>query len=94
MFGNKKKEDPELAIVRTAADNYELGVIGAILDENQIPYMVKDRESGNYMKIVMGMSIFGSDIIVSKDNLDRAKELLSVLDVEEDKQEDESGSHN
>lgn len=90
MFGKKKHEDPELAIVRTAANNYELGVIQGILEENEIPYMVKERESGNYMKIFMGMSIFGSDVIVAKDNLERAKELLAVLDAEEDDKEDES----
>lgn len=81
MFG-KKKEDKDLALLTTVTTNCELGLIKGILDENKIPCLVQDRGSGGYMRVYAGNSIFGTDIYVSPANLDRAKELIAVLDLE------------
>lgn len=91
MFWKKKEKEMEsdLAIVKTATSNYEFAAIQGLLEDSDIPFMVQHREAGSYMKVYMGVTIYGTDIIVSKDNLERAKEVLAVLDEEGEFEETE-----
>ena len=47
-----------------------------MLEEYGIPCFIKDLESGGYMNIYMGYSVFGSEIYVREGDLERAKSLL------------------
>ncbi|MCB5559229.1 putative signal transducing protein [Anaerosalibacter bizertensis] len=47
-----------------------------LLDQHNIPYIIKDRESGGYMKIYSGFSIYGTDILVEKALFKKAKNIL------------------
>lgn len=85
----KKNEEPVL--LTTVSSNYQLGLIKSILEENHIPCLMQERESGGYMRIYAGGSIFGTDIYVAPDNLEMAKELIEILslDLEEEISEEE-----
>jgi hypothetical protein len=48
----------------------------ALLTDENIPWFIKDRGTGGYMKIYMGYSIYGQDIYVGSEDYDKAKELL------------------
>ena len=82
MFGNKKEKDAnEPVFLLTVDSSYQLGMVENILSGHGIPCLAQDRATGGYMRIYAGGSIFGTDIYVSPDNLEKAKELLSVLDL-------------
>lgn len=77
---NIKENDPldeiELVLLKTINNNYELGLIKSILEENQIPYIVKDRGTGGYMRIISGDSLYETEILVDKLVLDKANSIL------------------
>ena len=83
MFNKKnknnehEKHDIELVNLTTTNNNYELTVIEGILKNNSIPYILKDKESGAYMKIISGFSLYGTEIYVEKNDLEKANELIS-----------------
>lgn len=86
MFWKKKEKEKEiksdLAIVKTATNNYEFAAIQGLLEDSDIPFLVQHREAGSYMRVYMGVTIYGTDFIVSKENLEHAREVLAVLDEE------------
>ncbi|MDL2310659.1 DUF2007 domain-containing protein [Peptostreptococcaceae bacterium OttesenSCG-928-C18] len=47
-----------------------------ILKENNVPYIVKDDETGGYMKIIAGFSIYNKEVFVSKEDYERAYKLV------------------
>ncbi|MSS43201.1 DUF2007 domain-containing protein [Anaerosalibacter bizertensis] len=56
-----------------------LKLIKDLLDQHKIPYIIKDRESGDYMKIYSGFSIYGTDILVEKSLLKKQRIFLMSL---------------
>lgn len=66
----------ELVTLIESDNEFELGVVTAILDDNGIPYIIKNKGSGGYMRIVTGSSPFGTSIVVEKSMLERARELI------------------
>lgn len=64
------------AFLLTAADSIEAGMIEALLNANDIPVLKKYKESGGYIKIVMGDSIYGVDLYVPAELLDKACEII------------------
>lgn len=70
--------DDKLELVTlTEVDNeFELGIVTAILEDNRIPYILKNKGSGGYMRIVTGSSPFGTSIMVEKSMLEIARELI------------------
>ncbi len=83
MNRNKKNEqenrDIELINLKTTNNNYELSTIESILKDNAIPYILHDYESGAYMRIYAGASLFGTDIMVNKSDFEKAKELIEGI---------------
>ena len=53
-------------------------MIRSILDDNDIPYLLKDHGSGGHMRIIAGGSIFGTDVMVEETDFDKAKSLLNL----------------
>lgn len=72
------QENPnyEEAFLLTAADIMEANIIEALLKANDIPVLKKYRGNGAYLKIVMGGTVFGVDMYVPKQLLERASELV------------------
>ena len=89
LFGFDKPHatDETTALLTTVHDNVELSIVSSILEGENIPYHVKERGSGSMVKMIMGYSMFGSDILVPVSMLETATELLNAYrnaDVEED----------
>lgn len=70
----KRLNDP--VKLTSAATRVEAEMMEKMLEEYGIPCFIKDLESGGYMNIYMGYSVFGSEIYVREGDLERAKSLL------------------
>ena len=85
MFWNKgkksDKEEVELVLLKSTHDQYEFLTIKSILEEEEIPFIVKDRGSGGYMRIATGISFYPTDILVEKSAFERASNLLEELNL-------------
>ena len=72
----RKREGMEL--LTTARDDVELSVLKSILEGEEIPYLAEDRGCGGLVRVITGNSIYGTDILVPADFLERAKEILDA----------------
>lgn len=81
---DKKPDDIDLVLLKSINNNYELDIITSILDDNNIPYIMKDHGVGGYMRIIGGdTSFYRTDILVEKSTYDEAKNLLNQIIFEE-----------
>lgn len=83
MFKKNKgsKEDNssneiELVVLASPNTEYELSVIKSLLEDNNIPYIIKDKGAGGYMRIYTGSSMFGTEILVEKSQLEQSLHIL------------------
>lgn len=80
----KNKDDLEIVLLRSTNNNYELDLIKTLLEENQIPYILKEKGSGQYMRIIGGASIYGTDILVEKSLFEKANNILEEFSLEDE----------
>lgn len=73
---DEKLEEVKLIFLRTTNDIHELNIIKEILDDNEIPYVLKDRGIGGYMRIISGNLLYGTDILVEESTAEKAKAIL------------------
>ena len=88
LFGLDKvsAHDKELELLTTAYDPTYLAIVESILTDANIPYLKKDRGSGAAVRVIMGYSMFGTDIFVLRDHLETAAELIAVPDKEQNEE--------
>lgn len=81
LFGldNPKPADQGTALLVTVYDNVELSVVRSLLEAENIPYLIRERGSGSAVKIVMGISSFGSDVYVPASSLEAATDAIAAL---------------
>lgn len=72
-------EKNELEVLRTIGSEFELNMITAILEDNSIPFIVKNKGAGSYMRILTGGSPFKTDILVDISDLERALDLIEPV---------------
>ena len=72
------KADEGVALLTTVHDEVEKNLLCGILEEEEIPFLVKDRGSGEAVRILTGFSMFGCDIYVPEALLEQATELLDA----------------
>ncbi len=82
----------EVDLLTTVYDEGSLAIIRSLLDAENIPYLAKERGSGSAMRIMTGFSMFGTDIFVPVAAIEKARELLPVLDGECEFVEDADGA--
>ena len=70
-----------LSLLCTLFDDLLVDMYEAILKEEGLAYLKKDRSGGGAIRILMGNNPHGTDIYVASKDLARAKELLA-LDVD------------
>lgn len=70
--GNESEAVAHLAYV---SDRASEALLCDILRDNGISYMIKERSHGLGASVIMGYSVFGSDIYVEREKLDEAREL-------------------
>ncbi|NLV87856.1 MAG: DUF2007 domain-containing protein [Tissierellia bacterium] len=80
---NKENKDIELVVLRTVDNNMDLGVITNLLEENNIPYLLRDHGTGGYMRIISGGSLYGTDILVEEGFFERASEIIGSITLTE-----------
>lgn len=67
--------------LKSISNEVELSMIKEILDDNNVPYVVKDYGSGGYMRIISGGSMQETDVMIDKSDLERAKYLLESIGI-------------
>ena len=89
------KADKDTALLTTTHDDVEKNIICGILEEEQIPFLAKDRGAGEALRVVSGYSMYGCDIYVPTALLEKANALLDdyrngdpILDDDEIVEED------
>ncbi|MBQ9079750.1 MAG: DUF2007 domain-containing protein [Clostridia bacterium] len=92
LFGLDRpaKRHDDLELLTTVYDNEQLAVLRSILDDGGIPYMTKERGSGSSVKIIMGFSMYGTDIFVKREQLDEARALLEATAASDNDEQDQT----
>ncbi len=73
-------QNEDLVLLTTVYDRSALPIIQSILDDAEIPYLAKERGTGNSMKIIAGFSVFGTDLYVRPEQLELAAALITPPD--------------
>lgn len=71
-------ENIDIVLLATAYTDTEALLFEGILRENDIPYLRKDKGTGEVMGIIMGFSMLGSDFYVERSRFDEAAQLLEA----------------
>lgn len=81
LFGldKAKPADEGTALLISVYDNVELSLVRSLLDAENIPYLIRERGSGSAVKIVTGLSSFGSDVYVPESALEDATAAIATL---------------
>ena len=80
LFGlDHPAQQKDLAHLRTLCDDGSVSMAKELLQDEQIPFLVKDRGTGNVMRVITGFSIYGVDFYVLPEDAPRATELLDAL---------------
>ena len=84
LFGlDKPAHDEDLVLLRTFHDDVSVMMAEEVLRDEEIPFLKKDRGSGSAVRLITGYSMYGTDILVAPENLEKAAELMEALfDVE------------
>ncbi len=77
----KNADNINIIKLRSISNEMVLGMIKAILSDNNIPYIVKDYGSGGHMRIITGASPFNTDIMVSEADFEEANNLLESISI-------------
>ena len=67
------------AFLMTAYDVVSAGMVEAILQDNDIPFLKKYRHGGFQVQIVTGNTFNGIDIFVPPAALERAQDLIACI---------------
>lgn len=73
---NDKGDDIKLVLLRAAQNDYELSMLKGLLDDNDIPYVIKDAEGGGYLRVHSGISLYPTDVLVPHSAYEKAKGLV------------------
>lgn len=92
LFGFDKvsPHDDCSELLTTVHDSVELSIVRSLLDEEKIPYLIKERGSGSSVRIIAGYSMFGTDIFVPSAAAESAKALLEAYRNAEEIPDDEN----
>ena len=71
--------DPEPVLVLSVGSENELAAACTALETASVPYYTRDRETGNYMRMVAGRSLYGTDLYAARHDLRRARHALRFL---------------
>ena len=85
FFGlDQPASEDGLVLLRTFHDDVSVTMAEEVLRDEEIPFVKKDRGSGAAVRIITGYSMYGTDLLVAPEDLEKATELMKALfDVEE-----------
>ncbi|NMA95080.1 MAG: DUF2007 domain-containing protein [Clostridiales bacterium] len=77
---NTDPEKVNIVKLKSIENGIELSMIKGLLNDNDIPFIIRYKDAGGHMRIVAGSSLFfGADIMVVEDDYGRAKNLLGPI---------------
>lgn len=84
FFGlDKPASDENLVLLRTFHDDVSVTMAEEVLRDEGILFVKKDRGTGSAVRIITGFSMFGTDLLVAPEDLEKATALMEALfDVE------------
>ncbi len=74
-----KYSEEDAAYLISVVDNTEADRISAALNDARIPVLRKYEEAGSAITVIMGDSVFGIDLYVPTELLDKAKDIVAVV---------------
>ena len=84
LFGLEKPhkitDGDEVSHLITVYDVAVLGIVRGMLEDENIPYLVRERGTGSAMRILSGFSLYGTDVYVPTEALETAKALVAGLE--------------
>ena len=84
LFGLEKphkiSDGDEVSHLITVYDVAVLGIVRGLLEDENIPYLVRERGTGSAMRIITGFSLYGTDVYVPTDAYETAKALVAGLE--------------
>ena len=84
LFGLEKphkiSDGDEVSHLITVYDVAVLGIVRGMLEDENIPYLVRERGTGSAMRIITGFSMFGTDVYVPTHAYETAKALVAGLE--------------
>jgi hypothetical protein len=81
-------QNEDLVLLTTVYDPSALMIVESILKDAEIPFLAKERGTGNSMKIIAGFSVFGTDLYVLREHLETAEALIAPADDGEEAEEE------
>ncbi len=86
LFGLEKphkiSDGDEISHLTTVYDVAVLGIIRGLLEDEDIPYLMRDRGVGQIIRMVTGISGYGMDLYVPTAALELAKGLIAGIEGE------------
>mgnify|MGYP000740100130 CR=1 FL=1 len=79
---SKNIEVDNSVFLTNVADEFEAGIIESKLKEAKIPVLRKYKESGSYINIYMGNTVYGIDLYVPSQLFVEAKEIIQTDNIE------------
>ena len=80
----EESQDPEGPVfLMNVSDDLSAGMLETLLVEAGIPVLRKYPETGQYLHIVMGSSLYGTDLYVPADHLEAARRLVADFETPE-----------
>lgn len=83
-FVNEKAEGMRPVKLITTSNKIEAGMVQGLLANNNIQSMVISPSAGSIMNIRDGFSYFGEEIYVDERDIETAREVLKVMEVQEE----------
>ena len=84
LFGLEKphkiSDGDDVSHLITVYDVAVLGIVRGMLEDENIPYLVRERGTGSAMRIITGFSLYGTDVYVPTEAYETAKDLVAGLE--------------
>ena len=80
FFGlDQPANEDGLVLLRTFHDDVSVTMAEEVLRDEEILYVKKDRGSGSAVRLITGYSMYGTDLLVAPEDLEKASALMEAL---------------
>ena len=80
FFGlDQPAQEGELVLLRSFHDDVSLAMAEEVLRDEGILFIKKDRGSGSAVRLITGYSMYGTDLLVAPEDLEKATDLMEAL---------------
>jgi hypothetical protein len=80
FFGlDQPANEDGLVLLRTLHDDVSVTMAEEVLRDEEILFLKKDRGSGSAVRLITGYSMYGTDLLVAPEDLEKASALMAAL---------------